>query len=187
MGTAAIVVIIIESSRRGGGGGWRGAPPLKPFSELIKRLGPRRSMATGRRLQYPSRQRAAHARGCWIDRDSLGSIALRPRPSSRPPLPGNRGSARSHWPAARGGSRAARGQLVSVAGGLAPGAGRCRLPSDLSRLGEGDAGGKGAKGGPRNPGASLSGGAELLCEVGVLSGEQPPGQWVRLAPFRAEC
>nr|CAI9688808.1 unnamed protein product [Rangifer tarandus platyrhynchus] len=117
--------------------------------KLIKRLGPRRSMATGRRLQYPSRPRAAHARGCRIDRDSLGSIALRPRPSSarvaRQPRIGE-------LPLAGGapGSRATRGQLVSVAGGLAPGAGRCRLPSDLSRLGEGDAGGKGAKGGWSN-------------------------------------
>lgn len=93
-----------------------GAPaPLKPFSELIKRLGPRRSMATGRRLQHPSRQQAAHARGCGIDRGRLGSIERRPRPSS--PARVARQPRLSALPLAGGApdSRAARGQLVSAA------------------------------------------------------------------------
>lgn len=129
-------------------------PPLKPFSELIKSLGPLRSMATGRRLQHPSRPRAAHAHGCRIDRGRLGSIARRPAPPPGPRCPATAarrapiGRQRAGLPGCAW-SVGQRGR--GVAEGLAPGEGRCRLPSDLSRRGEGDAGGKGAWGGWSNP------------------------------------
>lgn len=72
-------------------------------------------MATGRRLQPPSRPRTARAHRSPIDRCNLRTITARPRPSSparvarQPPL--------GALPLARGepGSRAARGQLVSAA------------------------------------------------------------------------
>lgn len=131
------------------GGRGHPSPSLKPFSELIKRLWPLRSMATGRRLQHPSRSRATHAHGSQIDRCNLLSITVR----AAPLLPGPRCPATtalrtpigprqarllgSAWSVGRRGS--------SVTRGLAPGAGRCRLPSDLSQCGEGAAGGKGAR------------------------------------------
>lgn len=133
----------MEASRIRGGSGWRGhsSPSLKPFSQLIKRLWPRRSMATGRRLQHPSRPRAAHARGRRIDRGNLRSITA-PAP---PLLPGPRcpATAARSAPIGRrqaglpGGAWSVGQRCRGVAGGLAPGVGRCRLPSDLSWRGEG--------------------------------------------------
>lgn len=144
----AVVVIITDGGGRGGGGGWRGhpGPSLKPFSELIKRLGPRRSMATGRRLQAPSRPRAAHARGRPIDRGRPGSLAA-PAPPLLPRCPATAarrapiGRRRAGLP---GGAWSVGQRGRGVARGPAAGAGRCRLPSDLSRRAEGAAGGKGA-------------------------------------------
>lgn len=127
----------------------RPSPSLKPFSELIKRLWPRRSMATGRRLQHPSRPWTTRAHRSRIDRCNLCSIT----PWAPPRLPGPRcpattarrtpiGPRQARLP----GSAWSVGQRGrSVARGLAPGAGRCHLPSDLSRRGEGAAGGKEAR------------------------------------------
>lgn len=130
---------------------WQGhpSPSLKPFSELIKRLWPRRSMATGRRLQRPSRPRAARAHSSRIDRGNLRSITkLAPPllPGPRCPATAARRSPIGRRQARLPGFAWSVGQLRrGVAGGLAPGAGRCRFPSDLFWRGEGAAGGNRAR------------------------------------------
>lgn len=162
------------------GGGWRGhpGPSLKPFSELIKRLGPRRSMATGRRLQHPSRPRAAHARGRQIDRGRLGSLAAPAPPLLPPRCPATAarrapiGRQRAGLP---GGAWSVGQRGRGVARGLAAGAGRCRLPSDLSRRAEGAAGGKGAG----EDGAARAASEKKFIDPFLISGPHGFPRWGR--------
>lgn len=132
----------------GGGGRGTRAPPLSPSPSLLSASG-RRSMATGRRLQRPSRPRAARAHSGRIDRGNLRSITkLAPPllPGPRCPATAARRSPIGRRQARLPGFAWSVGQLRrGVAGGLAPGAGRCRFPSDLFWRGEGAAGGNRAR------------------------------------------
>lgn len=130
-----------------GGEGTR-APPLSPFPSLLSSSGRGDRWPLGACCSIPTGRGLRMRAGAGLIAAISAPSPCRPRPSSparvarqpqlgAPPLAGGEPDFWAAW------SVGQRGR--GVAGGLAPGSGRCRLPSDLSLRREGAVGGKGAQ------------------------------------------
>lgn len=142
-------MIIMEGRRMGGGGRGTRAPPLSPSPSLLSASGRGDRWPLGAGCSVPPGHglRVRTAAGLiaaisapspsWPRPSSLALVARQPRLDALPLAGGKPRLPGFAWSV---------GQLRrGVAGGLAPGAGRCRFPSDLFWRGEGAAGGNRAR------------------------------------------